>query len=156
VQDYYARLGVARNATPDDIKRAWREQAKQLHPDHNHGSDGTAFKLAAEAWEVLSDPDRRSRYDRDLLAEEARRRPAPTQAPARPSYTVANVPVTYDAWSAAMDVVMRMHEQEATRRYREMEYANEQIRLEQELAAHGYWTRDGTMRDGSHAKQRKP
>jgi hypothetical protein len=37
-----------------------------------------------------------------------------------------------------------------------MEYANEQIRLEQELAAHGYWTRDGTMRDGSHAKQRKP
>ena len=156
MQDYYARLGVARNATPDDIKRAWREQAKRLHPDHNHGSDGAAFKLAAEAWETLSDADHRSRYDRELLAEEARRRPAPTQAPARPSYTVANVPVTYDAWSAAMDVVMRMHEQEATRRYREMEYANEQIRLEQELAAHGYWTRDGTMRDGSHAKQRKP
>jgi len=156
VQDYYARLGVARNATPDDIKRAWREQAKRLHPDHNHGSDGAAFKLAAEAWEVLSDADHRSRYDRELIAEEARRRPAPAPSPARPSYTVANVPVTYDAWSAAMDVVMRLHEQEATRRYREMEYANEQMLLEQELATHGYWTRDGTMRDGSHAKQRKP
>lgn len=156
MQDYYARLGVARNAPLDDIKRAWREEAKRLHPDHNHGSDGAAFKLAAEAWEVLSDTDHRSRYDRELLAEEARRRPAPPPPVRRTTHAVVPVPVTYDAWSAAMDIAMRMHQQEATRRYQEMEYANEQRMLEQEMATHGYWTRDGTMRDGNWAKQRKP
>jgi len=64
-RDYYEVLGVERSAGDDDIKRAYRKLALQYHPDRNPG-DKTAeekFKEAAEAYEVLSDKEKRARYD---------------------------------------------------------------------------------------------
>jgi len=64
-QDYYDVLGVARNASPDEIKKAFRRLAMQYHPDRNQ-EDGAEdrFKEVNEAYEVLSDPERRAMYDR--------------------------------------------------------------------------------------------
>lgn len=65
-QDYYELLGVDRNASDQDIKSAYRKMAMQHHPDRNPG-DATAeekFKAAAEAYSVLSDNDKRNKYDR--------------------------------------------------------------------------------------------
>lgn len=66
MHDYYDLLGVARTATPEEIKKAYRKKALQYHPDRNPG-DAEAeakFKEAAEAYEVLSNPEKRQRYDR--------------------------------------------------------------------------------------------
>lgn len=65
-RDYYEILEVSKTATPEEIKVAYRRMAMQYHPDRNQG-DASAedkFKEAAEAYEVLSDTDKRSRYDR--------------------------------------------------------------------------------------------
>jgi molecular chaperone DnaJ len=64
-RDYYEVLGVGRNATEDDIKKAFRKLAFQYHPDKNH-DDGASdkFKEVNEAYQVLCDPDKRSAYDR--------------------------------------------------------------------------------------------
>ena len=64
-RDYYEVLGVERNAGEDDIKRAFRRLAKQYHPDMNDGDKAAEakFKEVNEAYEVLSDADRRARYD---------------------------------------------------------------------------------------------
>jgi molecular chaperone DnaJ len=63
-KDYYELLGVPRDASPEDIKRAFRKLAFQYHPDHNH-QDGAAerFKEINEAYEVLSDTQKRASYD---------------------------------------------------------------------------------------------
>ena len=64
-KDYYEILGLEKGATPEQIKKAYRKKAIEFHPDKNPG-DATAeenFKLAAEAYEVLSDPDKKARYD---------------------------------------------------------------------------------------------
>lgn len=65
-RDYYEVLGVARDASSDVIARAYRKLAIQFHPDSNRGDQdaGQKFKEAAEAYEVLSDPEKRARYDR--------------------------------------------------------------------------------------------
>ncbi len=66
MKDYYEILGVARDASADEIKRAFRKLARESHPDA-HPGDPTAeerFRSVAEAYEVLSDPDKRARYDR--------------------------------------------------------------------------------------------
>lgn len=64
-RDYYEILGVARGASEDDIKKAYRKVAMQHHPDRNPGDkDAEAkFKEATEAYEVLRDPQKRARYD---------------------------------------------------------------------------------------------
>ncbi len=64
-RDYYEILGVPKNATADEIKKAYRKVAMQFHPDRNPGNKEAEdkFKEAAEAYEVLSDADKKSRYD---------------------------------------------------------------------------------------------
>ena len=64
-RDYYEVLGVSKSASKDEIKKAYRKMALKYHPDKNPG-DHTAedkFKEAAEAYEVLSDDNKRARYD---------------------------------------------------------------------------------------------
>ncbi|MBD2362535.1 DnaJ domain-containing protein [Anabaena minutissima FACHB-250] len=64
-KDYYAILGVDKNATPEEIKRAYRKLARKYHPDLNPGDQQaeTRFKEINEANEVLSDPEKRKKYD---------------------------------------------------------------------------------------------
>ncbi|MCK5379329.1 MAG: DnaJ domain-containing protein, partial [Acidobacteria bacterium] len=65
-KDYYEILGVEREAPVDEIKRAYRRLAVQFHPDKNPGDAAAEerFKEASEAYAVLSDAEKRSRYDR--------------------------------------------------------------------------------------------
>ena len=64
-RDYYEVLEVERGASVDEIKRAYRKKALQYHPDRNQGDAAAEdrFKEATEAYEVLSDEERRARYD---------------------------------------------------------------------------------------------
>lgn len=68
--DYYSALGLARGCTAEDIKRAFRALAMKFHPDRNRAPGAEErFKQIAEAHEVLSDPERRVRYDRTGSAQ---------------------------------------------------------------------------------------
>ena len=64
-RDYYEVLGIDRNASPEDIKKAYRKKAIEYHPDKNPGDKEAEekFKEAAEAYDVLSDPQKKARYD---------------------------------------------------------------------------------------------
>ena len=64
-RDYYEVLGISKGASEDEIKKAYRQKAKQYHPDLNPGDKEAEakFKEASEAHEVLSDPEKRARYD---------------------------------------------------------------------------------------------
>src|SRR5213592_2984588 len=65
-QDFYVVLGVQRDASETDIKKAYRKLAMECHPDRNNGDKAAEekFKLVTEAYEVLRDPDKRAAYDR--------------------------------------------------------------------------------------------
>ena len=66
-KDYYKILGVPRNASEQDIKKAYRKLAMQYHPDRNPGKEEWAnekFKEINEAYAVLGDPEKRGQYDR--------------------------------------------------------------------------------------------
>ena len=79
--DHYQLLGVARAASREDITQAWRRRARAEHPDHRPPEAGDAaasrFRSLAEAYRVLSDPDRRAAYDSTLSPAAARTRARP-------------------------------------------------------------------------------
>jgi molecular chaperone DnaJ len=92
-QDYYEILGVKRDAKPEEIKKAYRRLARKYHPDVNPGDKSAEerFKLTTEAHDVLSDPKKRSIYDRfgqysDNLADAAARGAGPTSGRATPGF----------------------------------------------------------------------
>ena len=64
--DYYDTLGVTREASDEEIKKSFRQLARETHPDANPGDTAAEarFREVAEAYEVLSDPQRRAAYDR--------------------------------------------------------------------------------------------
>ncbi|HFQ91244.1 MAG TPA: J domain-containing protein, partial [Chromatiales bacterium] len=64
-KDYYEIMGVPRDATQDEIKRAYRKLARKYHPDVSKDPDAERrFKELGEAYEVLKDPEKRAAYDR--------------------------------------------------------------------------------------------
>src|SRR4029453_4116185 len=84
-QDYYEILGIKRDAKPDEIKKAYRRLARKYHPDVNPGDKAAEerFKKMSEAHDVLSDPKKRSVYDRfgqysENLADAAARGAGPS------------------------------------------------------------------------------
>jgi molecular chaperone DnaJ len=92
-QDYYEILGVKRDAKPEEIKKAYRRLARKYHPDVNPGDKASEerFKLTSEAHDVLSDPKKRSVYDRfgqysDNLADAAARGAGPSTGRPSPGF----------------------------------------------------------------------
>ena len=68
-KNYYVILGVDPDASSDQIKSAYRHKAKELHPDHYEGSSSEPFRDVQEAYEALSDPERRECYDAECARE---------------------------------------------------------------------------------------
>ena len=92
-QDYYEILGVKRDAKPEEIKKAYRRLARKYHPDVNPGDKASEerFKLTTEAHDVLSDPKKRTVYDRfgqysDNLADAAARGAGPAGGHTAPGF----------------------------------------------------------------------
>ena len=63
-KDLYSVIGISRDASEDDIKKAFRQKARQYHPDNKETGDEERFKEINQAYEILSDPDKRAIYDR--------------------------------------------------------------------------------------------
>lgn len=156
--DYYAILGVSASASSEELRRAWRARAFELHPDRNPGDEGRGFRAAAEAWDILSDPGSRARYDQVRTA-------SPFSPPRGGSTPSGAWPSPSTAWAEAARRAQREADErqkaEALRRAQEeararrILYEAEQLRLEAELGLHlGDWTRSGVLRDGSLGRRR--
>lgn len=88
-RNHYDTLGVPRNATADQVRRAYRALARALHPDVNPDADAqNRFAQAQAAYAVLSDPERRRVYDRSLNSSERADQP---RSPAQAHYTWTNI-----------------------------------------------------------------
>src|SRR5690349_23341208 len=93
-KDFYAVLGVTKSASTEDIKKAYRKLARELHPDRNpnNAESEERFKAVSEAYDVLADEKRRKEYDemRSLFGAGAFRRnarsPGPGPGPGGPSF----------------------------------------------------------------------
>jgi DnaJ-class molecular chaperone len=98
MRDPYSVLGVKRSAGQDEIKAAWRSLAKAVHPDQNHDDPNATvrFTEAGRAYDLLRDPDKRSRYDRQQREaelrrmEQMRRQQAERKARSEPSARMSN------------------------------------------------------------------
>jgi DnaJ-class molecular chaperone len=73
-QDPYSELGVSRTASPDDVRKAFRKLAKDLHPDRNPGDKAAEdrFKRVSAAFDIVGDPEKRARYDRGEIDADGR------------------------------------------------------------------------------------
>jgi hypothetical protein len=94
-RDYYVILGIPSDAAPGAVRSAFRRLARRYHPDRGETGDARSFREVAEAYGVLSDPERRARYDRRTLR---RVRPAFHRAPTEPEPLISEpVPVAASA-----------------------------------------------------------
>lgn len=99
--NYYQILGVPADATPRQIRAAFRRRAREVHPDVS-GRDSEAFLQLFEAYSVLGHPERRRQYDRQLAAAQAARAVRP-RAPAEALITARPAPESFTPpgrWSA--------------------------------------------------------
>src|SRR5712675_1231079 len=92
-QDFYATLGVTRTASPEEIQKAYRKLARKYHPDMNpdDASAKTKFQEVQSAFEVLSDPEKRQRFDQFGTADDVMNRGQGGQ----PKWTYSTGPQTY-------------------------------------------------------------
>jgi curved DNA-binding protein CbpA len=106
--DPYAVLGVPRNASAPDIRRAYRRVARRHHPDLNPDPGGPErFAAAARAYEVLSDPVARARYDQRHLRNPVPIRRPPARSPRRSGTTIGRCGVLELTASEAADLTRR-------------------------------------------------
>ena len=105
-KDYYKVLGVAKDAKPEEIKKAYRKLARENHPDQNPGNAAAErrFKEISEANDVLSNQDKRKEYDeaRRLFGSGGSRGPAPDRAAVRRWMTYSATLVAVWATSSAV------------------------------------------------------
>jgi curved DNA-binding protein CbpA len=116
--DYYLLLGVPESATTEEIRTAYRRAARECHPDVNPGDASAAgrFVLVQQAYEVLSDPDRRAAYRRPALGTAYGRPSRPATQPDDGSILPRDLQETL----IAVRVIARMARPRVERRFRQL------------------------------------